>query len=138
MSCTADTTSMCCHVGRGERKFALHGGPFVKGLEEALQSFNVHRQHYFGGVFVSHHIHKTLQVRMHNYQVRLLLLILFSLKTSSVCTPPCSSKVPCTCNSSNRGMHKINKDPHPARQIYDSNFIEEVQCRELGTFLTFL
>eukprot|EP00731_Ephydatia_muelleri_P024123 Em0016g394a len=49
------------HLDLEERKFALHDGPFVKGLEEALQSFNVHRQHYFGGVFVSHHIHKTLQ-----------------------------------------------------------------------------
>ena len=25
-------------------------GPFVKGLDEALQSFNIHRQQYLGGV----------------------------------------------------------------------------------------
>ena len=40
-------------------EFALHDGPFVKGLDEALQSFKVQ---YFGGVFVGNHIHKTLQV----------------------------------------------------------------------------
>ena len=34
------------------KKFALHDGPFVKGLDEALQSFKVQRQQYFGGVFV--------------------------------------------------------------------------------------
>eukprot|EP00731_Ephydatia_muelleri_P031478 Em0022g992a len=41
------------------KEFALHDGPFVKGLDEALQSFKVQ---YFGGVFVGNHIHKTLQV----------------------------------------------------------------------------
>eukprot|EP00731_Ephydatia_muelleri_P009450 Em0005g36a len=34
------------------KEFALHDGPFVKGLDEALQSFKVQRQQYFGGVFV--------------------------------------------------------------------------------------
>ena len=46
------------------KEFALHDGPFVKGLDEALQSFKVKRQQYFGGVFVGNHIHKTLQVRI--------------------------------------------------------------------------
>ena len=41
-----------------------YDGPFVKGLDEALQSFKVQRQQYFGGVFVGNHIHKTLQVRI--------------------------------------------------------------------------
>eukprot|EP00731_Ephydatia_muelleri_P022157 Em0014g748a len=44
------------------KESALHDGPFVKGLDEALQSFKVQRQQYFGGVFVGNHIHKTLQV----------------------------------------------------------------------------
>ncbi|KAL5479309.1 hypothetical protein EMCRGX_G022812 [Ephydatia muelleri] len=43
------------------KEFALHDDPFVKGLDEALQSFKVQRQQYFGGVFVGNHIHKTLQ-----------------------------------------------------------------------------
>ena len=42
------------------KEFALHDDPFVKGLDEALQSFKVQRQQYFGGVFVGNHIHKTL------------------------------------------------------------------------------
>ena len=28
----------------------------------ALQSIGVHRQQYFGGIFVSNHVHKTLKV----------------------------------------------------------------------------
>ncbi|KAL5469143.1 hypothetical protein EMCRGX_G030349 [Ephydatia muelleri] len=42
------------------KEFALHDDPFVKGLDEALQSFKMQRQQYFGGVFVGNHIHKTL------------------------------------------------------------------------------
>ena len=42
------------------KEFALHDDPFVKGLDEVLQSFKVQRQQYFGGVFVGNHIHKTL------------------------------------------------------------------------------
>ncbi|KAL5517788.1 hypothetical protein EMCRGX_G003404 [Ephydatia muelleri] len=42
------------------KEFSLHDDPFVKGLDEALQSFKVQRQQYFGGVFVGNHIHKTL------------------------------------------------------------------------------
>ena len=30
----------------------MHDGPFVKGLDAALQSFHVHRQQYFGGAFI--------------------------------------------------------------------------------------
>ena len=40
-----------------DKEFA---GPFVKRLDEALQSFNIHRQKYLGGVLVGNHIHKTL------------------------------------------------------------------------------
>ncbi|KAL5479168.1 hypothetical protein EMCRGX_G022658 [Ephydatia muelleri] len=47
---------------RPPKEFALHDGPFVKGLDEALQSFKVQWQQYFGGVFVGNHIHKTLQL----------------------------------------------------------------------------
>ena len=43
-------------------EFAIHDGPFVKGLDNALQSFQVHRQQYVGGTFVGNHIHKTLKV----------------------------------------------------------------------------
>ncbi|KAL5516725.1 hypothetical protein EMCRGX_G002131 [Ephydatia muelleri] len=42
------------------KEFALHDDPFVKELDEAIQSFKVQRQQYFGGVFVGNHIHKTL------------------------------------------------------------------------------
>ena len=44
------------------KEFAAHDGPFVQGLDNALQSFGVHRQQYFGGTFVGNHIHKALKV----------------------------------------------------------------------------
>ena len=65
------------------KEFALHDGPFVKGLDEALQSFKVQLQQYFGGVFVGNHIHKTLQVSS-----VVVTHTLFSRQTSSVCAPP--------------------------------------------------
>eukprot|EP00731_Ephydatia_muelleri_P003359 Em0001g3359a len=43
------------------KEFAAHDGPFVQGLDNALQSFGVHRQQYFGGTFVGNHIHKALK-----------------------------------------------------------------------------
>ena len=42
-----------------KKGFSLTDGPFVKDLENA---FNVHRQQYYGGIFVGNHIHKTLKV----------------------------------------------------------------------------
>ena len=46
------------------KEFAAHDGPFVQGLDNALQSFGVHRQQYFGGTCVGNHIHKAFKVRM--------------------------------------------------------------------------
>ena len=40
-----------------DKEFA---GLFVKRFDEALQSFNIHRQQYLGSVLVGNHIHKTL------------------------------------------------------------------------------
>lgn len=46
-----------------EKGFRSTDGPFVKGLDNALKSFNVHREQYYGGIFVGNHIHRTLQVQ---------------------------------------------------------------------------
>lgn len=43
--------------------FKLHDGPFVKELDTALASFNVHRQAYYSGSFVGNHVHRTLKVK---------------------------------------------------------------------------
>ena len=37
-------------------------GPVVRGLDEALKSFNVERQAYWSGAFVGNHVHRTLKV----------------------------------------------------------------------------
>ncbi|KAL5478052.1 hypothetical protein EMCRGX_G024928 [Ephydatia muelleri] len=52
----ADTTKVT------NKEFTVHDGPFVKGLDDPLQSFGVHRQQYFGAVFVGNHSHKALHV----------------------------------------------------------------------------
>ena len=46
-------------VGKG---FTKGDGPFVRGLEAALKSFNVQRQAYYSGTFVGNHVHRTLKV----------------------------------------------------------------------------
>ena len=39
-----------------KKGFTMSDGPFVKGLDNALKTFNVHRQQYYGGIFVGNHI----------------------------------------------------------------------------------
>lgn len=39
-------------------------GPFVRKLDAALASFNVHRQAYYSGTFVGNHVHRTLKVHV--------------------------------------------------------------------------
>ena len=45
-----------------EKGFSKKEGPFVKALDDALQSVGVHRQQYFSGAFVGNHVHKALKV----------------------------------------------------------------------------
>lgn len=42
--------------------FNINDGPFVKQLLVTLDSIGVHRQKYYGSIFVGNHIHKMLQV----------------------------------------------------------------------------
>eukprot|EP00731_Ephydatia_muelleri_P035983 Em0187g6a len=44
-----------------KKEFDLNDGSFVKGIEESLDAIGVHRQKYFGGIFVGNHVHKILQ-----------------------------------------------------------------------------
>ena len=37
-------------------------GPFVRAIEKALASFNVHCQAYYSGSFVGNHVQRTLKV----------------------------------------------------------------------------
>ena len=37
-------------------------GPFVRNLDAALASFNVHREAYYSGTFVGNHVHRALKV----------------------------------------------------------------------------
>ncbi len=42
--------------------FEKEEGPFVRGLDAALASFNVVRQAYYSGTFIGNHVHQTLKV----------------------------------------------------------------------------
>ena len=46
-------------VGKG---FMKGDGPFVRGLDAALKSFNVQRQAYYSGTFVGNHVYRALKV----------------------------------------------------------------------------
>ena len=52
-------------------------GPFVKGVEAALQSLNVQRQQYNGGAFIGNHVHKSLQVKQNKCNILYTILIPF-------------------------------------------------------------
>ena len=45
-----------------QKEFVKSQGPFVKGLDQALDSFNVHWQAYYSGTFVGNHVHASLKV----------------------------------------------------------------------------
>ena len=45
-----------------QKEFVKSQGPFVRGLNKALESFNVHRQAYYSGTFVGNHVCASLKV----------------------------------------------------------------------------
>ena len=63
--------------------------PFVKTLDNALQSFGVQRQQYFGGAFIGNHVHKALKVKctcaMHVYVNNSYNLNIYRYLTSRLC-----------------------------------------------------
>ena len=47
------------------KSFSRSDGPFVKNLDQALKSFHVEKEAYFGGTFVGNHVHSCLKVCTH-------------------------------------------------------------------------
>ena len=45
-----------------KRGYPEKEGPFVKILDNALQSFGVQHQQYCSGAFIGNHVHKALQL----------------------------------------------------------------------------
>ena len=45
-----------------KRGYTEKEGPFVKILDNALQSFGMQCQQYFSGAFIANHVHNALQV----------------------------------------------------------------------------
>ena len=52
-------------------------GPFVKGMEAALQSLNVQYQQYNGGAVIGNHVHKSLQVKRNKCNILYIIFIPF-------------------------------------------------------------
>lgn len=48
---------------RLQGEFAKNDGPFVRALDNALESFNVSRQAYYGGTFIGNHVQRCLEVK---------------------------------------------------------------------------
>ena len=59
---TRSKISTCIYTGELEKGFKLDEGPFIKGLDEALKSFQVQREAYYGGTFIGNHTNKCLKV----------------------------------------------------------------------------
>ena len=73
-----------------KRGYSEKEGPFVKTLDNALQSFGV-RQQYFegGGAFIGNHVHKALMIKctcaMHAYVNNSYNLNIYRYLTSRLC-----------------------------------------------------
>jgi hypothetical protein len=62
-----------------KKGFCEKEGPFVKTLDNALQSFGVQRQQYFSGAFIGNHVHKALKVEFFIMQIKIhITWLLFS------------------------------------------------------------
>ena len=67
-------------------------GPFVRSLDKALGTMNVHRQAYYGGTFIGNHVHKCLKLSNYNIiTINQNLLTIFRPQPQNVhalCTAP--------------------------------------------------
>eukprot|EP00731_Ephydatia_muelleri_P002365 Em0001g2365a len=114
-----------------EKGFSKKEGPFVKALDDALQSIGVHRQQYFGGAFVGNHVHQALK----------------ECNIQKLCRSLCET-------AKNKLPHRSTQAEHRTEilvkafsmfarchNIYDHNFIDETQAHALeeavGEFMTF-
>eukprot|EP00731_Ephydatia_muelleri_P013794 Em0007g1104a len=114
-----------------EKGFSKKEGPFVKALDDALQSIGVHRQQYFGGAFVGNHVHQALK----------------ECNIQKLCRSLCET-------AKNKLPHRSTQAEHRTEilvkafsmfarchNIYDHNFIDEIQAHALeeavGEFMTF-
>eukprot|EP00731_Ephydatia_muelleri_P001906 Em0001g1906a len=115
----------------GKLGFSNKEGPFVKALDDALQSIGVHRQQYFGGAFVGNHVHQALK----------------ECNIQKLCRSLCET-------AKNKLPHRSTQAEHRTEilakafsmfarchNIYDHNFIDETQAHALeeavGEFMTF-
>ena len=74
-----------------DKEFNKEDGPFVKSLDRALTSFNVHRQEYYTGTFVGNHVHLCLKA-MGTHFTMCFVTFFVPLHCDS-CTATCSDLV---------------------------------------------
>ncbi|KAL5489444.1 hypothetical protein EMCRGX_G018536 [Ephydatia muelleri] len=116
----------CSSIWRGE---PYHRAPYPAhkavcgqdGLDSALQSFRVHRQQYFGGTFVGNHIQKALKPS--NMECLCSSMV-------EVAKAKCPALVASATQEHTRFRRSLSLLGQ-YHQIYDQNFINEIQCNEL-------
>ena len=122
-----------------EKGFRLCDGPFVKGLDNALKSFNVHREQYYGGIFVGNHIHRTLKVytcsitRIYNHtyltQPSNLETLCSSVeRVAETLLPSLSEDATTICDTFKLVFTLFAK----CHMVYDQKFVSDKQAKELG------
>ncbi|KAL5517678.1 hypothetical protein EMCRGX_G003271 [Ephydatia muelleri] len=100
--------------------FKLHDGPFVKGLDVALQNIGVERQQYFGGTFVGNHIHKTLKPTN-------LKLLCSSIKNVAQQYPVLLMDAQQVADTFEGAFARLGA----CHSIYDQCFVTDEKCGEL-------
>ncbi|KAL5515874.1 hypothetical protein EMCRGX_G001117 [Ephydatia muelleri] len=104
-----------------EKAFKKHEGPFVQGLDTALQYFKVKRQQYFGGVFVGNHIHKALMPSNISIMCSSMIQVAYEKCPTLVDTVSATAEKFTTVFSLLGRCHSI----------YDQLFIDELKVTEL-------
>ncbi|KAL5468892.1 hypothetical protein EMCRGX_G030038 [Ephydatia muelleri] len=104
-----------------EKGFKKHEGPFVQGLDTALQSFKVKRQQYFGGVFVGNHIHKVLKPS------NISIMCSSMIQVAHEKCPTLVDTVSATAEKFTTVFSLLGR----CHSIYDQLFIDELKVTEL-------
>eukprot|EP00731_Ephydatia_muelleri_P031015 Em0022g529a len=104
-----------------EKGFKKHEGPFVQGLDTALQSFKVKRQQYFGGVFVGNHIHKALKPS------NISIMCSSMIQVAHEKCPTLVETVSATAEKFTTVFSLLGR----CHSIYDQLFIDELKVTEL-------
>ena len=122
-----------------KKGFCEKEGPFVKTLDNALQSFGVQRQQYFSGAFIGNHVHKALKVEFIIMQIKFILHGYFSQlpNVKTLCTSISQMAQQQLPHRSDEVVGKVSQFITAfslfgnCHNICDRNFIDEAHAQAL-------